>query len=145
MSERAGIILLQNDKVALIERHRAGLHYFSFPGGHVDPGETPAQAAVRETLEELGLQVRLQKLVARFAWQGNWQVYYLVEATGGVFGSGTGEELHHPLPERGTYRPIWMPVAALLRQPVLPRQLAELVVGSLAQGWPQDPLNISES
>jgi len=28
------------------------------PGGHVDPGETPWQAAVRETVEETGLPVR---------------------------------------------------------------------------------------
>jgi len=28
------------------------------PGGHVDPGETPWQAALRETHEETGLQVR---------------------------------------------------------------------------------------
>ena len=28
------------------------------PGGHVDPGETPAQAALRETNEETGLRVR---------------------------------------------------------------------------------------
>jgi hypothetical protein len=31
MSYRAAIILLQGNKVALIERHRAGLHYFTFP------------------------------------------------------------------------------------------------------------------
>jgi len=28
------------------------------PGGHVDPGETPSQAALRETHEETGLRVR---------------------------------------------------------------------------------------
>jgi 8-oxo-dGTP pyrophosphatase MutT (NUDIX family) len=28
------------------------------PGGHVDPGETPSQAALREAHEETGLQVR---------------------------------------------------------------------------------------
>lgn len=31
--------------------------YWSFPGGLIEPGETPKQAAVRETLEELGLKI----------------------------------------------------------------------------------------
>ena len=144
MSYRAGILLLQDDKVALIERYRLGLHYFSFPGGHVDPGETPEQAAVRETKEELGLQVKLIKLIAQFGWQGRWQYYYLVEVTGGVFGSGTGEELHSPPAERGTYRPMWMPVAELLDQPVLPRQMARLVMLGVRDGWPEEPVIIPE-
>ncbi|MFX0539605.1 NUDIX hydrolase [Ornithinimicrobium sp. Y1847] len=29
------------------------------PGGHIDPGELPDQAALRETLEEAGIEVRL--------------------------------------------------------------------------------------
>jgi len=41
MRTRAGIVLIQDGKVALIERHRAGLHYFVFPGGGVDEGESP--------------------------------------------------------------------------------------------------------
>ncbi len=57
MSYRAAIFLLEGDRVALIERHRQGQHYFTFPGGHVDEGETPEQAAVREAREELGLEV----------------------------------------------------------------------------------------
>lgn len=52
MRTRAGIVLIEDDKVALIERHRAGLDYFVFPGG-VDEGETPEQAAVREARELL--------------------------------------------------------------------------------------------
>lgn len=32
---------------------------WEFPGGKVEPGETPQDAAVRETLEELGVRVRL--------------------------------------------------------------------------------------
>jgi len=144
MSYRAGIILLQADKVALIERHRRGLHYFTFPGGHVDEGESPEQAAVRETQEELGLQVTLKKLIAQFGWHGKWQYYYLVEVTGGTFGSGTGQELLDPPPGRGTYRPMWMPVAEILDQPVKPRQLAELVVRAAQEGWPEQPVVIPE-
>jgi len=41
MSYRAAIILLQDGQIALIERHRAGQHYFTFPGGHVEPARHP--------------------------------------------------------------------------------------------------------
>ncbi|AXH97630.1 (deoxy)nucleoside triphosphate pyrophosphohydrolase [Ornithinimicrobium avium] len=40
---------------------------WEFPGGKVEPGESPAQAAVRETLEELGVRVRLGERVGG-AW-----------------------------------------------------------------------------
>jgi len=64
MRIRAGIVLIQGDYVALIERHRAGLNYFVFPGGGVDEGESPEQAAVREAMEELGVQVAIKQKVA---------------------------------------------------------------------------------
>jgi 8-oxo-dGTP diphosphatase len=144
MSYRAGIILFQDDKIALIERHRAGLHYYTFPGGHVDKGETPEQAAVRETEEELGLQVKLKQLVAQFGWHGKWQYYYLAEFTSGTFGTGKGEELFDPPTERGTYHPMWMPVAEILNQPVIPRELTELVIRAINEGWPDQPVIIPE-
>lgn len=34
------------------------LHRWMQPGGHLDPGEWPSQAALRETVEETGLPVR---------------------------------------------------------------------------------------
>ncbi len=33
---RAGIILIEDGKLALMERHKQGRHYFAFPGGGVD-------------------------------------------------------------------------------------------------------------
>lgn len=138
MSYRAAIILLQDDQIALVERHRADQHYFTFPGGHVEPGETPEQAAVRETREELGLDVTIQRLLAEIWWHGRPQYYYLVEATGGDFGTGTGEEMHNPTPEKGSYHPTWIPVRDLLNLPVLPRTLARMVVRAQTGGWP-DP------
>jgi len=64
MRTRAGVVLIQGDKVALIERHRAGLDYLVFPGGGVDEGETPEQAAIREAMEELGIDIILKQKVA---------------------------------------------------------------------------------
>jgi 8-oxo-dGTP diphosphatase len=144
MSYRAAIILLKDDQIALVERHRAGLHYFTFPGGHVDPGETPEQAAVRETREELGLEVSVRRLVAVIWWHKKPQYYYLVEAVGGEFGTGTGEEIHHPKPEKGSYLPVWVPLKGLLDLPVLPRRMAEMTQKTRSAGWPESPLVIRD-
>jgi 8-oxo-dGTP diphosphatase len=145
MSYRAAILLLQDDKVALIERHRDGLHYFTFPGGHIEPGETPEAAGIRETEEELGLQVTIRKLAVVADWQGCSQYYFLVDVIGGTFGSGTGEEMNHPKPEKGTYQPVWMPVAQLLDQPIKPRQMAELLVRFVKEGWPEETVVFQET
>jgi 8-oxo-dGTP diphosphatase len=52
----ASIALFRGDSVLLVERAkppRAGL--WSLPGGHIEPGEEAAVAAVRELFEETGL------------------------------------------------------------------------------------------
>src|SRR5688572_10270016 len=93
MRIRAGIVLIQDHNVALIERHRAGLSYFVFPGGGVDEGESPEEAAIREAMEELGIEVAIRQKVAEIQLgQKSRQVYFLVEQTGGEFGTGAGEE-----------------------------------------------------
>lgn len=57
----AGVITDARDRILLARRTEgrdlAGL--WEFPGGKVDPGETPEQALVRELREELGIDVRV--------------------------------------------------------------------------------------
>ena len=145
MRIRAGIVLIEDNKVALIERHRAGLHYFVFPGGGVDEGETPEQAAIREAMEELGIEVAIKQKVAEVhLGRKSRQIYFLVEQIGGEFGTGTGEEFtdsdpNHP--EEGIYIPVWMPIDELLQHTnVYPADVAKLVVKSVKDGWMQEPI-----
>jgi mutator protein MutT len=150
MRIRAGIVLIQRNKVALIERHRAALDYFVFPGGGVDEGETPEQAAIREAMEELGVEVAVKQKIAEIHFgPKSRQIYFLVEQTGGEFGTGTGEEYTDAdpeSPEEGIYIPVWMPVAELpLHEDIYPADVAKLVIKASKQGWLPDPILAFES
>jgi 8-oxo-dGTP diphosphatase len=149
MRVRAGIVLIKENKVALIERHRAGLNYFVFPGGGMDDGETPEQAAIRETMEELGIEVIIKQKVAEIQLgPKSRQVYFLVEQVGGEFGTGTGEEFTDSDPndpDEGIYVPIWMSIAELPRRTnIYPVDLSKLVVKSARDGWHKRPLIVTE-
>lgn len=132
--------MIQDNKVALIERHRAGLDYFVFPGGGVDVGESPEQAAIREAMEELGVEVAIKQKVAEVkVGQNSRHIYFLVEQMHGEFGTGVGEEFTDAdpySPEEGIYIPIWMPIAELSHhQNIYPTDIAKLVVRSVKEGW----------
>lgn len=60
ITEVAAAVLLREDGSFLLGRRPAGTFYagyWEFPGGKVEPGETPLDALVRELQEELGIQV----------------------------------------------------------------------------------------
>jgi 8-oxo-dGTP pyrophosphatase MutT (NUDIX family) len=144
MRVRAGCILIEDNKLALIERHRGGRHYFTFPGGGVHEGETDEQAAVREMEEETGLKVRVIRKIAEIHFNKNPQPYFLVERVSGEYGTGTGDEFGEFDPVSGTYDPIWMPLAEILEKNVLPRELAGIVFRSVTEGWPEEAVIIFE-
>lgn len=54
-------LLIRDDRV-LLGRRSAGRRFggrWALPGGHVEPGETPGDAVVRELQEELGIHAEL--------------------------------------------------------------------------------------
>ncbi|MCP4423962.1 MAG: NUDIX domain-containing protein [Chloroflexi bacterium] len=68
MKVGANVAVIHNEQVLLTKRKDFGV--WCLPGGHVDAGETVAQAAVREVLEETGLEIRLERLVGVYSIPG---------------------------------------------------------------------------
>jgi 8-oxo-dGTP diphosphatase len=145
MKPRAAIILIEDSKIALIERYRSGEHYFVFPGGKIKKDETPPMAAVREAWEELGLQVHIGPFIAEVWFLGVPQYYYLAKSVEGQFGHGTGPEMSSlPDSEKGSHTPVWLPVEELIDIPVLPQLMARYVLKYQPSNWPGKPLVVSD-
>lgn len=61
----AGVVIInERRQILLIQRgHEPQRGRWTVPGGRTEPGESPAQAAVREAFEETGLHVRIEREV----------------------------------------------------------------------------------
>ena len=60
MREVTAAIIRRNGKILICRRAEGSCaHLWEFPGGRVEPGETPEQAVVREFAEETGFTVRV--------------------------------------------------------------------------------------
>jgi 8-oxo-dGTP pyrophosphatase MutT (NUDIX family) len=78
----AGTIVLDKDGKILVGTHSHS-GKLSLPGGHVDPGETFLQGAIRELEEETGVQARGVKEIGQFKYGGNDNKVFVVTSFDG--------------------------------------------------------------
>lgn len=123
MRDRAGVIIIEKNQVALIKRIRKNYVYYVFPGGGIEEGEDPETAAKREAFEELGVKVNVSECVSKVDFNGS-QYFFLAEIVGGTFGAGQGEEYTDLNRDRGAYLPVWVDIANLSNLDVKPREVA---------------------
>jgi ADP-ribose pyrophosphatase YjhB (NUDIX family) len=108
------VAVSHNGRVLLTKRKDFGV--WCLPGGGVDPGESVAQAALREVAEETGLEVHLSRLVGIYsipearAWV-NLIILFAGEPTGGVLKAQEEEVL-----ELGYFHPDEIPDTLLWGQ-----------------------------
>lgn len=88
--DSAFAIILQARHILLVKAHDK--NNWQLPGGRIEPGETPAQAVIREVKEETGLTAYVGRMTGRYRRQDGTVVrIYAARARGKL--AGASEEI----------------------------------------------------
>ncbi|MDN3506578.1 MAG: NUDIX domain-containing protein [Simkaniaceae bacterium] len=66
MSESVATVIFNEDRTKILLIKRRDIPVWVLPGGGIEPGEKPEEAAIRESDEETGMQVTLTRKVAYY-------------------------------------------------------------------------------
>jgi len=136
----AKALIAVDGRILVIRKDRGDGAYCALPGGHVEYGESLAQAVARECREETGLSVRVGDVVAVRDYVG---VHHEVAQDNGrhkvevVFAchpeGDPGEAVE---PDRGQVGLAWLRPEALEGARFRPRALAAALVAGRLEGGP---------
>lgn len=132
MDESVAIIIFNKNKDQVLLIKRRDIPVWVLPGGGIEAGETPEQAALREAKEETGLTVALTRKVALYSPVNRLTRpthFYEAEALQGALRTGdeTQEIAFFPLdrlPQRlAPPYPLWIKDAALFSPSTLHKKI----------------------
>ncbi|MBT3395192.1 NUDIX hydrolase [archaeon] len=78
MAEKIGIrtatIVIKDNRLLLVNSKYSDGDYYLFPGGGLESNETIEEGAIRETLEETGVEIKIEKLIHinEFIYSNDW-------------------------------------------------------------------------
>ncbi|MBN8799874.1 MAG: NUDIX hydrolase, partial [Stenotrophomonas nitritireducens] len=118
-------------QLLLVEEEKHGRRVLNQPAGHLEPGESLVEAAVRETREETGWEVRPSAFIGAYQWDAPDGKPFLRFAF-------AAERVRHypdqPL-DTGIVRALWLTPAALqadmarLRSPLVWQAVSDWLAG----------------
>jgi 8-oxo-dGTP pyrophosphatase MutT (NUDIX family) len=148
----ARVILIDASERVLLMQYRGEDVPFIWatPGGGLEPGETPEQAAVRELYEEVGLRdaalgpcVWLRNL--SFRWQGKLHEFQEQYFVCNIEAHEVGDHVNHDEWERDAVVDLrWWSVSEIAagEEVFAPRSLAALLPPILRGEYPDEPFEV---
>ena len=130
-----GFVLMHRKNVI---RNKDYQEYYTFPGGHLEEGETLEEGVIREIKEEFGINVKVvRKLYELKNDKLNMKEYFfLCEYLDGEFGTGDGEEFSNnpAYKDSGEYIPEIVKLGNIPDLILLPLEIKEKIVQDLQEG-----------
>ena len=126
-------VVEQDGKFLIVEERSSGIVVINQPGGHIEAGETPEHAVVREALEEAGCQIKVSELLGVYLWiqPQTRQQFLRIVYTAELLSQDTTRQL-----DDGIYAVHWYSIADLrrrqkdLRTPVVLRCVEDYMAGT---------------
>ncbi len=126
LDKKEGYIFIKRVKNINGERKE----YYSFPGGHVDSGETFEDTIIREIKEELNIDVKIKSLALEM-YNKNIQKeekFYELEYVSGTLEEGQGEEFTNPDVEKyGSFEICIIDKEDIEKYNILPIEVKEII------------------
>lgn len=104
-STGASIVIFDAARERVLLVKREDIRIWALPGGHIEPGETAEQAAIREAYEETGYAVTCERYVGEY-WRPQLQRHMFVYC-------GSTSEPPMKAPDRESVAVAWWPLSAL--------------------------------
>ena len=130
-------IVVRDGQLLMVEERANGALVLNQPAGHLEPDESLLDAALRETREETGWEVRLTAFVGAYQWKAPPQA----DGSGGrhylrfAFAAEPVRELPDARLDEGIVRALWLAPEALRgmasrhRSPLVWRAVADYLGG----------------
>jgi mutator protein MutT len=138
---RAVAIIISDQQVVLMERKKQNQHYFVFPGGGVESGESVKQAVLREVKEETGMKVKPTKLIYHHHYIGHSdQYFYLCQHLSGEPKLGNfNEKQDMQQHDDQFYLPQWVRLDQLEQMLVYPLEIRDWLLNDIRDDFASTP------
>jgi len=125
-------VVVNDGRLLVVEENAGGRRVLNQPAGHLEPDESLIEAALRETLEETGWDVRLTAFVGAYQWKAPETGRHYLR-----FAFAAEPVMHHPAREldEGIVRALWLTPGELQaetarhRSPLVWRVVSDFLAG----------------